>query len=99
MESFFQIISGAAMHTDEYEISIGREITLCRKFIKQMRDSLHTRERQHGMTTEELLQAVEQGRLGEQSDFGSWRKEYQDLQYWQKMLNEYEEALRKLKGI
>jgi hypothetical protein len=87
------------MHTDEYEISIGREITLCRKFIKQIRDSLHTREKQHGITTEALLQAVEQGRLSEQSDFPSWRKEHQDLRYWQKMLNEYEEALRTLKGI
>jgi len=86
------------MHTDEYEISIGREITLCRKFIKQRRDSLHAREEQHGTTTEELLRAVEEGRVGEQSDFPSWRKEYQDLQYWQKMLNDYEEALRTLKG-
>ncbi len=87
------------MHTDEYEISIGREITLCRKIIKQVRDSLHTREKQHGMTTEELLQAVEQGRPGEQSDLLSWRQEYQDLHTWQKKLNDYEEALRSLKGI
>lgn len=87
------------MHTDEYEISIGREIALCRKIIKQVRDSLHTREKQHGMTTEELLQAMEQGRLGEQSDFRSWRQEYQDLHYWQKKLNDYEEALQSLKGI
>jgi hypothetical protein len=87
------------MHTDEYEISIGREITLCRKFIKQIRDSLHMREKQHGITTETLLQAVVEGRVGEQSDFRSWRKEYKELQYWQKMLNEYEEALRTLKGI
>jgi hypothetical protein len=93
------LVERVVMHTDEYEIAIGREITLCREFIKQIRDSLHTREKQHGMTTEELLQGVEQGRLGEQSDVRSWRKEYQDLQYWQKMLNDYEEALRRLEGI
>jgi hypothetical protein len=87
------------MHTDEYEISIGREITLCRKFIKQIRDSLYTRERQHGITTEELLQALEQGQLGERSEFQSWRKDHQDLWYWQKMLSEYEEALRTLNGV
>lgn len=51
------------------------------------------------MTTEELLQAVEQGRPGEQSDLLSWRQEYQDLHTWQKKLNDYEEALRSLKGI
>lgn len=87
------------MHTDEYEISIGREITLCRKVLKKLRDSLAKRERQGGMTTETVLQALEEGRLSEHCHFRSWHKEYQDLQYWQKMLNEYEEALRSLKGI
>jgi len=86
------------MHTDEYEISIGREITLCRKFVKQLKNSLHERAKRYGMTTEAFLQALEQGGLSEQSHFRIWRKEYQDLRYWQKMLNEYEEALRTLKG-
>ena len=85
------------MHTDEYEISMGREITLCRTFVNQLRSSLLRREKQYGMTTEAFLQALEEGRLSEQSHLRSWRKEYQDLQYWQKMLNEYEEALRSLK--
>jgi hypothetical protein len=87
------------VHTDEYEISIGREITLCRKFVKQLRHSLHRRENQYGMTTEAFLQALEQGQLCEQGHFRTWRQEYQDLQYWQKVLNDYEEALRSLKAI
>jgi len=87
------------VHTDEYEISMGREINLCRKFVKQLRSSLLRRERQYGMTTEAFLQALEEGQLSEQSHFRSWRQEYQDLHYWQKMLNDYEEALRSLEGI
>jgi hypothetical protein len=87
------------MHTDEYEISIGREIALCRKLIKQRKNSLQRREKQYGMTTESLLQTWEQGLMSEPSDFRSWHKEYRELQYWQKMLNDYEEALRSLKGI
>jgi hypothetical protein len=87
------------MHTDEYEISIGREISLCRRFVKQLSNSLNKWEKQYGMTTGALLQALEEGRLNERSHFRSWRENYQDLQYWQKMLNDYEEALQGLKEI
>jgi hypothetical protein len=87
------------MHTDEYEISIGREISLCRRFVKYFHNLLHEWEKQYGMTTEDFLQVLEQGEFGEQSDFRSWHKEYQYLRYWQKMLNDYEEALWILKGI
>ncbi len=87
------------MHTDEYEISIGREMTLCRKVVKTLRNSLHKREKQYAMTTEAVLRALDEGRISEQSHFRDWRKEYQDLQYWQKLLSDYEEALRRLEGI
>jgi len=87
------------MHTDEYEISIGREISLCRRFVKKLGNLLHKREKQYGMTTEAFLRAMEEGRLSEQIHFRVWREEYRDLQYWQKMLNDYEEALRLLKGF
>jgi hypothetical protein len=90
---------GLAMHTDEYEISIGREIALCRKMVKQLKNSLERREKQYGMTTAAFLQALEKECLSEQHPIQSWNQEYQDLQYWQKMLTEYEEALESLKWI
>ena len=31
------------MHTDEYEISIGREIDFCRKMVRKLKDSLERR--------------------------------------------------------
>ncbi len=37
---------GWAMHTDEYEISLGREIAFCRKRVRQLKDSLERREKQ-----------------------------------------------------
>jgi hypothetical protein len=51
------------MHTDEYEISLGREITLCRKRVRQLQDSLARREKQCGMTKAAFLQALEEGGL------------------------------------
>ncbi len=85
------------MHTDEYEISMGREIAFCRKKVRQLQDSLERREQQCGMTTAAFLQALEEGRLLEQHPIQNWKQEYQDLQYWQKTLTEYQEALESLK--
>ena len=60
------------MHTDEYEISIGREIALCRRMVRQLKDSLERREKQCGMTTAAFLQALEEGCLSEQHPIQSW---------------------------
>ncbi|MHB9074280.1 MAG: hypothetical protein ACYC6G_12225 [Desulfobaccales bacterium] len=87
------------MHTDEYEISLGREIAFCRKMLRQLKDSLERREKQCGMTTEAFLQTLEEGCLSGQHPIQSWSQEYQELRYWQKMLTEYEEALESLKWL
>jgi hypothetical protein len=49
------------------------------------------------MTTAAFLQAWEEGRLSDQYPIQKWKQEYQELQYWQKTLTEYEEALASLK--
>ena len=87
------------MHTDEYEISIGREIALCRKMIKKLQNSLAKREKQHGMTTAAFLRNLEAGPLPTELPFESWRREYQDLRHWRRSLQEYEEALENLKRL
>ncbi len=87
------------MHTDEYEISIGREISLCRKMVRRLQEALARREKQYGMTTEAFLQALEDGCRSEKPPIQSWNQEYQELQYWQKILSEYEEALESLKRL
>jgi ABC-type bacteriocin/lantibiotic exporter with double-glycine peptidase domain len=87
------------VHTDEYEISIGREIAFCRKMVRRLKDSLERREKQYGMTTEAFLQALEERCLSEQQPMQSWNQEYQELQSWQKRLTEYEKALESLKWL
>ena len=68
------------MHTDEYEISFGREISLCRKMIKRLRRALGDREAQYGMTTEAFLLTQEQGGLqGRSIDLENWRKDHDKL--------------------
>jgi hypothetical protein len=88
------------MHTDEYEISLGREIALCHKMIKRLRNTLYEREKQAGMTMEAFLPVSEESRLpGEKRDLRNWRKDHEELQKWQEMLTEYEKALQMVKGI
>ncbi len=87
------------MHTDEYEISLGREIALCRKRVRRLQEALARRERQCGMTTAAFLQALEVGGLPDEQPMQSFYQEYQELLYWQKMLTEYEEARESLKWL
>jgi hypothetical protein len=88
------------MHTDEYEISLGREISLCRKMIKGLTNKLHEREKKTGMTTEAFLKAPEPSlRSGENRHLQNWRKDHEELRKWQQMLSEYERALQMVKGI
>jgi hypothetical protein len=87
------------MHTDEYEISLGREIAFCRKRVRQLKESLARREKQGGMTTAAFLQALEEGGRREEQSMQDWRQEYQDLQYWEKTLTEYLEVLESLKWL
>jgi hypothetical protein len=87
------------MHTDEYEISLSREIAFCRKKVRQLKDALDKREQQCGMTTAAFLQTIEAGCPSEPHSTQSWRQEYQELLYWQKRLTEYEEARESLKWL
>jgi len=48
------------MHTDEYEISIGREISLCRKLIRRLKSSIQKREKRYGISTEGFLKGLNQ---------------------------------------
>ncbi len=87
------------MHTDEYEISIGREVTLCRKLIKRLRSSLSEKEKKYGLSTRAFLDALSQGRLSaDNPDFRNWSDEHLELENWERLLSGYEEELRKLKS-
>jgi hypothetical protein len=85
------------MQTDEYEISLSREIAICRKMIRRLQDSLTKREKQGHMTTAEFLEAPEKGGPSGPPAQPGWQQDYQELQYWQQLLADYELALHSLK--
>jgi hypothetical protein len=69
------------MQTDEFEISLSREIAICRNMVRRLQDSLTRRER---------------GPAAPEAEPG-WQRDHQELQYWQKLLREYEHALHSLR--
>lgn len=85
------------MHTDEYEISIGREISMCRRRIRKLEKSILNFEKKYGMTTETYLSVCESGTNAiKNTDAVEWKSSSRELQFWKKMLKEYEEALKAL---
>lgn len=61
------------MHTDEYEIPIGREISLCSRLIRRLKSSIQKREKRYGISTEGFLKGMNQERLAETNqDFLKW---------------------------
>jgi hypothetical protein len=88
------------VNTDEYEISIGREVTHCRMMIERLKKGLHERESRYGMSTEDFLKTRRQGGVsGQNRDHEAWHEESLELEFWRTKLREYEEALQLLKGI
>ena len=79
------------MNTDEYEISLAREITVCKNIIAKITKELSRLEAKHGMTA-----------LARSSpdipDRTRWLQEYEALRTWQQRLREYEEALTTIKS-
>ncbi len=86
------------MHTDEYEISLSRELAVCRGKIESIRRSLKEREKRHAMKTEAFVEEFNSGKTGtDNPDFDEWMKEYEALARWEGLLRQYESALRMMK--
>jgi hypothetical protein len=85
------------MHTDEYEISLSREITVCNKFIAKIGGELARLEQKHGMTTADFVRREQEADGPKPADRTRWLQKYEALRSWQQRLREYEEALAALK--
>lgn len=80
------------LQTDEYGISISREITVCKNMIDRQRQELSRFEKQYNISTEQLI-AGEMPKTGDAArDIEAWREGYEGLLAWQQRLREYEEA-------
>lgn len=84
------------MHTDEYEISLAREINHCQKVVRQIREALAARRQRFGMEYQEAsASAASAGRLQAvgPGELAAWREDFEALPEWERRLEEYREAL------
>lgn len=86
------------MHTDEYEISLSRELDVCRKNIRKLQKSLRAREKKHAVTTETFLEEYPGGRFpSKEKDFADWHRDYEALARWEQKKTEFEEIFYRMK--
>lgn len=86
------------MHTDEYEISLGRELYLCKKSIARLQKFLFSMERKYNMGTAAFIEDFNNGKLSDRNeDFKAWLDNYTILKSWEKRNKEFEEIFLRMK--
>ena len=82
------------MHTDEYEISLNREVQHCIHVITQIRASLLKREQQYGMGYGPAALAAAKGQIQiNAKSLAQWEDDVLALPQWEQRLKEYRAAL------
>ncbi len=89
------------MHTDEYEISLSRELSVCRNTIKRIRKTLELLEQKHNRSTEAFMEQVRNSTLPVdpdlKDDFAAWQSSYESLVKWQDLEVQYADIYKTLK--
>jgi hypothetical protein len=86
------------VHTDEYEISLTRYLSVCRSTIKRINKTLELLEQKHNRTTEVFMEAVRTGTLYEdpdlRDDHEAWKSSYESLRKWEELEKQYVEMYK-----
>ena len=82
------------MDTDEYEISLAREINVCKSVIKETQAKLAERRQRFGMDLSQATEAAGDGRISiDKRELALWSDDIEALPQWEQRLAEYREAL------
>ena len=86
------------MHTDEYEISIAREVNHCERVVRQTREKLAARDARYGMDCTAAAEAAAAGRLViDAKELAAWQEDIEALPRWEQRLDEYRLALAEMR--
>jgi hypothetical protein len=90
------------VHTDEYEISLYREMAVCKNTIQRIKKSLGILERKYNTTTAVFVKEFKSGELTQhpesKDDYEAWQSSYDCLKRWEELEKEYLDAFRMMKG-
>jgi hypothetical protein len=93
----YRMHGGAAMHLDEYEISLARELKICESAIQKATKYFASMKKKYGLETASFIEKYNSGALGASREFNSWAEKYKGLQKWEERRNQYKELLRAMK--
>jgi hypothetical protein len=89
------------MHTDEFEISLFRELKVCSNTIQRIKKTLGLLERKHKKTTAAFIEEYRNGKLSNEpdnkSDYAAWWSSCESLKQWQDLEHQYQEQFRTMK--
>ncbi len=85
------------MHTDEYEISLSRELDVCTSYIREIERFLGRMEKKHNRRTEQAIADFQSGAVDRDGELAAWAEQYASLERWQKRKNEYEALFHAMK--
>ncbi len=89
------------MHTDEFEISLSRELNVCSSAIRRIRKSLDLMERKHKKTTDIFIEEYRSGKLQDdrrnKEDYAAWWSTCESLRQWQDLERQYQKQYEAMK--
>ncbi|HUI46435.1 MAG TPA: hypothetical protein VL122_10700 [Nitrospirota bacterium] len=89
------------MHTDEFEVSLLRELKVCGNTIRKIVKFLDMMERKHKKSTASFIEEYRSGTLDRDSefkdDYTAWESSYESLKQWQDLERQYQERFRILR--
>jgi hypothetical protein len=86
------------VHTDEYEISLSREIDVCRSRIRTIRKELSKMQQKYGITTAQFLDDLKNaaGKISD-DDAAKWAVNCEALNVWQDKQADFEALYLRMK--
>lgn len=85
------------MHTDEYEISLFRELAVCEQYVRNYGKIMRGMEQQHGMSTADFLKLRDRDPRASKDIRLEWEEAHESLLRWSAARDEYARLLRQLR--
>ncbi len=86
------------MHTDEYEISLLRELNICEKKVAKIKKILLHLEQKYNINTKVPPDKFPNCEIsGQDEGLIAWMKEFEALKQWETLRDEYAAQLKKMK--
>ncbi len=85
------------MHTDEFEISLLREVGVCDGTIRTLQNTLARFEKKYGLATDEIVTGSSASARVDGHDRSHWLETYTSLLSWQQRKREFEDLYHQMK--